>query len=61
MNDLLELQKQQIEALQKELERKNQHIAAANKLINELYEAMKNEQRAYFDGTEQEYQQSQTV
>ena len=40
MEDLLELQKQQIEALQKELEKKNIYLDKANALIAELYDAM---------------------
>jgi len=51
MNELLALKNAQIEALQKELEKKEQHIAHANSLISELYEAMKKEQLANFVGT----------
>lgn len=40
MDDLLELQKQQIEALQKELEKKTIYLDKANALIAELYDAM---------------------
>jgi len=57
MKDLLEQYKAQIEALQKELEKKNKHIEFANSLINELYEVMRKEQRANFDGTDEEYNQ----
>jgi CRISPR/Cas system-associated endonuclease Cas1 len=51
MNDLIEQYRAQIEALQKELEKKNKHIEFANSLINELYEAMRKEQIANFEGT----------
>lgn len=57
MNDLLEQYKAQIEALQKELEKKNQQIEHANSLISELYVAMRKEQLSNFDGTAEEYNQ----
>lgn len=55
MNDLIEMQKLQIEALQKELEKKNKIINHANSLIKELYDEMKKEIRANFDGTDEEF------
>ena len=61
MNDLLQQYKAQIEALQKELEKKNAIIAHANALITELYEVMKAEQKANFDGTEEENENSRTL
>ena len=57
MNDLILQYKAQIEALQKELAKKNTIIDNANSLITELYEAMKVEQRANFDGTDEEFNQ----
>ena len=40
MDDLLELKNQQIDALQKELEKKNIYLDKANALIADLYDAM---------------------
>jgi hypothetical protein len=57
MSDLIEQYKAQIKALQKELGKKNIIIDRANSLITELYEAMKVEQRANFDGTDEEFNQ----
>ena len=44
MNDLLEQYKAQIEALQKELEKKNDYILKAREIINALYDVMIEEQ-----------------
>jgi len=48
MNDLMEEYRAQIAALRRELERKDQQIANAKKLITELYEAMKAEHHENF-------------
>ena len=44
MDDLLELKNQQIDALQKELEKKNIYLDKANALIADLYDAMLQDQ-----------------
>ena len=44
MEDLIKMQSLQIEALQKELEKKNDYILKAREIINALYDVMIEEQ-----------------
>ena len=55
MEDQLNFQKQQIEALQKELEKKNAYLLKANALIAELYTAMLQDHRDDLCATSQAY------
>lgn len=40
MNDLIELQKRQIEALQKELQSKNEQLIEAKKMLNDVVKVL---------------------